>query len=143
MRIFLRLVRTRCLKYLVILTDQLTKNLPMDWTVEVRLLCDISSMSTIILKMLQDRTSFEHKEKDRISANSNTMGQLQKKEEQFEVYQYQVSGKTPKYIDNVRGLIYKIFSKAEYEFYEYVKAIKEEDQRYGLKAYIPEYLGLY
>ena len=39
------------------------------------------------------------------------------KSENLEVYEYQVSGKTPKYIDNFHGVIYKLFSSAEHDFY--------------------------
>jgi hypothetical protein len=60
----------------------------------------------------------------------------------LEVYEFQVSGKTPKYIDNVNGTIYKQFSLPEYQFYEFLAAIPANDPRGELKIYIPQYFGM-
>lgn len=65
-----------------------------------------------------------------------------KKSEKIEVYEYQVSGKTPKYIDNIHGLIYKKYSQSEYEFYQIVKEIPENDSRFGIKEFLPDFLGV-
>ena len=47
----------------------------------------------------------------------------------MQVYEYQVSGKTPKYIDNDSGLIYKLFSTAEYQFYQFIQNLETGDNR--------------
>ena len=60
----------------------------------------------------------------------------------LEVYEFQVSGKTPKYIDNVKGIIFKEYSEVEYQFYEFLAKIPKDDERAELKAFIPEYFGM-
>ena len=61
----------------------------------------------------------------------------------MEVYGYQVSGKTPKYIDNIHGNIYKLFSDSQYAFYEFISKLQPNDPRAQLKQFIPQYIGLF
>ena len=60
----------------------------------------------------------------------------------LEIYQFQVSGKTPKYINNVNGRIYKEFSETEHAFYELLYSLEEGDVRGELKKHLPEYHGV-
>lgn len=64
------------------------------------------------------------------------------KSDGLQIFPYQISGKKPKYIDNESGLVYKLSSKAEISFYERIRNSCTTDDCYGLKQFLPTYLGV-
>ena len=64
-------------------------------------------------------------------------------EQQLQVYEYQVSGKTVKFVDNERRVLYKTYSPSEHKFYDYMQSFHVSHPNYSLLQHLPKYYGLY